>query len=165
MASQGSFSEGTEAERRRAAKKAHAVILLGEGQTYPQVAAAVGIGQRTLANWVAGDSNFSRALSELRLEKTSELTSRMVGSMRQVVDLVYREVFDAERSADRIRAAALYAQLTLRLQHDADVDRRMRVVEEMLGLVKARRVADLATAEDGSAFRDADEADDEGEES
>lgn len=146
MAGVESFAEGTEGERRRAAKKAQALILLGEGKHYPEVAAAVGIGKRTLAKWIADDEEFRQALSELRVAKTSELTSRMVSSAGDVVDMIYREAFEGERSADRIRAGALYVQLTIRLHHDADVEQRVRRVEEQLGLSPARKAFDFEAA-------------------
>jgi hypothetical protein len=148
MAGVEMFAEGTEAERRRAAKKAQALILLGEGKHYPEVAATVGIGKRTLAKWLADDEEFRRALSELRVAKTSELTSRMVSSAAGVVDMIHREAFEGERSADRIRAGGLYVQLTIRLHHEADVEQRVRRVEERLGLVKQRGATDVAAADD-----------------
>jgi hypothetical protein len=148
VAGEDVHAAGTELQRRRAAKKAEALILLGEGRSYSQVAESINVGVRTIARWVADDVDFRAELSDLRSARTAELAGRMVGSVLDVVEVIHDEAFGGERSADRIRAAGLYVQLTLRLRHEVDMESRVRRMEEVLGLAGARPAEGLVSADE-----------------
>jgi transposase-like protein len=97
----------TEAEDRRAAQQQVVVELLAQGSSYADVAQEVGITSRTIPRWMA-DGEFRRRVSDRRGEILGEVTGQLVASAHDVVGQLRVEVFGAERSSDRIRAAQVY---------------------------------------------------------
>jgi hypothetical protein len=122
-----------EAARRRASQQEIAVEVLGEGASYAHAGQAAGVDRRTITRWMA-DSAFSRRVSERRNEWVSQVTGELVASGPDAVLAIRRELVDAERPSDRLRAATMLLTLGHRFREQYELNNRIRLIEERLGL-------------------------------
>jgi transcriptional regulator with XRE-family HTH domain len=124
----------SEGDDRRAVEQELAAELLASGLSYGEVAEELGRTARTIGRWMA-DPKFRRSVSERRTQRLAEVTGRLAMSAPDVVGQVRYEVFEAESSADRVRAAGLFMRLLMQLRRDAELEDRLGAVERRLGLL------------------------------
>ena len=72
------------------------------------------------------DPAFARRVSERRAEWTSQITGELVAAGPDAVLAIRRELADAERSADRLRAAGMLLALAHRFREQYELDERLR---------------------------------------
>ena len=99
-----SGTDETESSRRRAAQQQIALEALAEGASYAHAGQAAGVDRRTIGRWMT-DPDFSRRVSERRNECVAQITGELVAAGPDAVLAIRRELADADRPADRLRAA------------------------------------------------------------
>jgi hypothetical protein len=127
------MSENNEADRRRAAQQEIAAQAIADGATYARAAELAGVVRRTITRW-AKDPAFAARVSELRSEVVSRVTGELLSHGPDAVFAIRRELSEAERSADRLRAATLLLSLAHRYREQTELHERMREIEARLGI-------------------------------
>jgi hypothetical protein len=131
-AAEGGPDEGERRDRREARDE----ILesaLANGMTYEEAGAFAGCTGRTVARRMA-DPAFRRRVSLHRAQVVAETTGALVAGSAEAIATIEREMRDAERSPDRLRAAALLLTLALRYRHAFELEVRLHEVEVRVGL-------------------------------
>jgi hypothetical protein len=139
-----------ESALRRAAQQEVAVEVLGEGRSYQHAAQSAGVDRRTVTRWMA-DPSFARRVSERRGEWINQITGELVAAGPDAVLAIRRELVDAERPADRLRAAALLLTLAHRFREQHELSDRLRELEARLGLIDANDEPGVEGHDEGAA--------------
>jgi hypothetical protein len=130
----------SEPQERRAAQDEILVGALASGLSYSEAGAQAGVVSRTVARRLE-DPQFASRVSRRRAELVSTVAGRLAGAAAEAVATVLHELREAERSADRLRAASLLLSQVLRFRRDEELEARLRLVEERLGLGTAEPVS------------------------
>jgi hypothetical protein len=122
-----------ESARRRAASQEIAIEVLGKGGSYGHAGQAARKDPRTIGRWMT-DPVFAARVSERRAEWVSQIAGELTASGPDAVMAIRREMVDAPRPSDRLRAAALLLTLGHRFREQYELDQRLRKVETRVGL-------------------------------
>jgi hypothetical protein len=133
MSESQSRSENEAVLRRRALDEL-LVQELARGATYKQAGAAGRCSARTVARRMQ-EPAFRRRVVELRAARVSELVGRLLEAGSEAIEAILDECRNPERGADRLRAAGMLLTLGLRFRQTHELEERLRLVEERLGLV------------------------------
>jgi len=147
-----SAPSGTESAARRSALDEVLVAELARGRSYEEAGHAVGWSARTVGRRMR-DPVFRRRVTEMRAAWSSELTGRLLDRGTDAIDVIYDEARTAERSTDRLRAAAMLLQFGHRFRQTDELEHRLRAIEEQLGLREPNE-QDAADAEGDEAEQD-----------
>jgi len=123
-----------EAARRRADRDERIKEALSVGLSYTDTSEEVGVSVRTIARLMS-DAEFAADVWERRSARMAQLSGQLIGAALGAVDVIRREMTLGERSADRVRAAALSLTLAARFRREHELELRLRAVEERLGLI------------------------------
>jgi hypothetical protein len=123
----------SEAAERRAALDEVLISELARGLPYEDAGRSVGWSGRTVARRM-GDAGFRRRVSELRGEWVAQHAGRLVDYAGDAIEAIRDEVMTAERTADRLKAASLLLTACLRFRQNHELDERLRLIEDRLGL-------------------------------
>lgn len=123
-------------QQRRAAQDDILVEALASGLPYREAGELAGVTSRTVARRMT-DPGFVRRVSERRGERVAEVTGQLVSASVDAVRVIREQCLDAERPADRLRAASLLLTLGLKFRHEHELEERLRNVEERVGLADA----------------------------
>ena len=131
----------SEDQQRRAAQDDILVEALASGHSYREAGELAGVNARTVARRMT-DQEFVRRVSDRRGERVAEVTGKLVSASSDAVRVIHEQCLEAERPADRLRAAQLLLSLSVRFRHEHELEERLRAVEGRIGL------ADPALADD-----------------
>jgi DNA-binding Lrp family transcriptional regulator len=109
-------------------------LLEDEGKSHAEAAADAGCSTKTIQRR-SKRSAFRQARRELRNERLVQLGAQLGATAADAVSVLHAELADADRSADRVRAASLLINLHLRVhdeQHIADELQALRDEVEAL---------------------------------
>jgi len=121
-------SAGSEAVERRHHQDEVLVEALAEGLNYAAAGELAHVSARTVRRRMA-DCGFATAVSQRRSQRAGEVTGVLVGLARHAVATL-EDCLDAERPADRIRAAQVVLSELHRFRDQFDLEERLRQVEE-----------------------------------
>jgi hypothetical protein len=124
----------TEATRRRAGEQDVAVELLAQGVSYAHTGQQVGRDERTIGRWMT-DPGFAARVAERRTAWMSQVVGELVAAAPDAVLAIRRELAEAVRPADRLKAAALLLTYAQKFREHHEHDRRLRELEQLLGLL------------------------------
>jgi hypothetical protein len=122
------------ADARRAAVDEMLVEALAHGFTYEEAGALAGVVKRTVQRRHAS-SEFRRRVSVRRSEVVAQQVGLLTAGTSEAIAALQQEMRSAERSSDRIRAAAQILGFALRFRHAEELEVRLLNIEERLGLV------------------------------
>jgi hypothetical protein len=123
----------SEAAARRASQQDIVVEALAWGRSYAASAEAAGITPKTVGRWM--DSHkFAQRVAQRREEATTRIVGRLSSLGSDALDALERELHHGQRSADRIRTAALILSQLSRFRHSEDLNLRLHEIEERVGL-------------------------------
>lgn len=103
------------------------LAALVSGQTYAEAADVAGVGERTVGRRAA-DPAFAAELGRRRAAHVSQIAGTLLTAAPRAVAVIL-ECLDAERPADRLRAADLLLAQTRRFLTDSDVLARLAALE------------------------------------
>jgi hypothetical protein len=136
-----------ESARRRAASQEIAIEILGEGGSYAHAGQAARKDPRTIGRWMT-DPAFAARVSERRAEWVSQIAGELTASGPDAVMAIRREMVDAPRPSDRLRAAALLLTFGHRFREQYELDQRLREVEARVGVSPGHAISDDDGEED-----------------
>jgi hypothetical protein len=119
------------AENGRQKGDAALVLALAAGQTARDAARSAGVGERTATRRLA-DPAFRRRVEALRADLVRQAAGRLVEGMTQAADTL-RSLLEARSEAVRLGAARTILELAPRLREAAELEERLRALEERLG--------------------------------
>ena len=140
-------ARGSELARRRVASQEIAIEILGAGGSYAHAGQGAGRDRRTVGRWMT-DPAFAARVSERRAEWVSQIAGELVAAGPDAVLAIRREVVDAQRSSDRLKAAALLLTLGHRFREQNELDQRLRNVEVLVGLAPDNAISPADEEED-----------------
>ena len=126
---------------RRLAQQELVAEALGRGANYGEAGGLAGVTAKTVQRWVQ-DPVFARMLSERRGARLAEVTGLLLDATTDAVSVIRRECVEAEKPADRLRAASMLLTMASRLRNHLDVEARLSEVESYVGLVPRPAVLD-----------------------
>ena len=86
-------------------KKSRAIAALLEHPTIAAAAVAAGVGERTLARWLAEDRQFKKALAEAQTRALDQTISRLSGGGPHAVEVLI-EIASNEYNSSAVRVQA-----------------------------------------------------------
>jgi hypothetical protein len=114
-------------------------VLLSEGMSQVAAADAVGISSKTVQRRLK-DARFRRRVAELRWERPSARTARLIRMSDPALDVLER-LLDSEDEAIRLRAAQAVLTLGHRRHREEVIDRdlmaRLEAIEGLLDIIEA----------------------------
>lgn len=111
-------------------KQARAVAALLSSSTTAEAATAAGVGERTLVRWLA-DDGFRLAVREAQAEAIASAVRRLVAGLGVALDTLQAVMADAALSpAVRVRASAVWLDVSLRWSELADLELRVAALED-----------------------------------
>jgi hypothetical protein len=110
-----------------------AIAALAAGGSYGEAAGVAGVTSRTITRWMAMPE-FRAEVQRQRSARVSRLSGLLLDAGDDAVG-VLREELRADRSMDRVRAAALLLSHGLRFRQHVDLEDRLAEIERRLGII------------------------------
>jgi hypothetical protein len=104
-----------------------AIAALLSESSIEKAAAKAGVAPRTLKSWLAQPA-FAGAFRDARTAVLERVTGRLLAACDRAVEVLEAEL-SADKSSDRIRAAAILLAHARGTHADADIESRLRELE------------------------------------
>jgi transposase-like protein len=111
-----------------AGKREAAALALAGGRTVAETASLAGVGERTLARWLAEDDAFRRRVGELRAEMIGRALGKMADGMADAADRL-RQLLQAESEGVCLGAAKALLELSVKLRDTVEIEERLTALE------------------------------------
>lgn len=123
----GPAEGASETEARRVAGNEVLLDALAAGRSYSEAGVLAGVAARTVRRRMA-EPAFVSELARRRAMRVSDIAGRLLWSSERALG-VLEECLDADRPADRLRAAELILTMTRRFRTEVDTDARLVALE------------------------------------
>ena len=110
-------------------KQTKAISALLACQTIAEGAEMAGVGERTIYRWL-DLPHFSKALRAAASEAIGETIRRLAAGRVDALDTIHYLTTNAEKEADRLRAAIAWMSIDGDIQSKEEVERRLAELEQ-----------------------------------
>jgi hypothetical protein len=118
---------------RRAAQDEVLVAALARGLSHEHAGQLAGVSGRTVERRLE-DPEFAERVAALRRHWADQLTGELLDLASDALLALRREIQEAEKSTDRIRASAVVLTHAYRFRHGQELEARLRAYEQDQGL-------------------------------